>query len=193
MRKVRTGIFGGSFNPIHNGHLTLAEKIRRKARLDEVWLLVTPQNPWKSQADLLDDNERLAMTRLAVADQPGLVASDYEFSLPRPSYTWHTLQALSKDFPERKFILLVGGDNWAKFDSWYEHEQILANYSIVVYPRRGTEIDPDGLPKNVRLVQMDLIDISSTEIRQRILSGQPYSDLVPPQVASYIQSKKLYG
>ena len=192
MRRIRTGIFGGSFNPIHKGHVALAERILHKARLDEVWLMVTPQNPWKSQNDLLDDNERLEMVQLAVEDHPGLVASNYEFHLPRPSYTWNTLQSLSKDFPDRIFTLIVGGDNWAKFNSWYEHDKILSHHRIVVYPRRDADIDVNSLPKRVRLISMDLIDISGTEIRRRIHEGLPYDDLVPPKVAEYIERKKIY-
>lgn len=192
MRRIRTGIFGGSFNPIHNGHVALADRILRKARLDEVWLLVTPQNPWKSQSELLDDNKRLEMVRLALEDHPRLVASDYEFHLPRPSYTWNTLQALSQDFPDRIFSLIVGGDNWAKFNSWYEHDKILAHHRVLVYPRRDADIDADSLPPRVRLIPMELMDISSTEVRRRIQEGLPYDDLVSPQVAEYIEKNKLY-
>ena len=168
--------------------MALAERILKKARLDEVWLLVTPQNPWKSQSELLDDSKRLEMARLALEDHPRLVASDYEFHLPRPSYTWNTLQ----DFPDRIFSLIVGGDNWAKFKSWYEHDKILAHHRIIVYPRRDAEIDIDSLPKRVRLIPMDLIDISGTEIRRRIQEGLPYQDLVPRKVAEYIEKNKVY-
>lgn len=192
MRRIRTGIFGGSFNPIHNGHVALAERILRKARLDEVWLLVTPQNPWKSQSDLLDDNKRLEMVKLAVEDRPRLIASDFEFHLPRPSYTWNTLQALVQDFPDRIFSLIVGGDNWAKFNSWYEHDKILAHHRILVYPRRDCEINVNSLPKRVRLIPMELIDISSTEIRRRIQENLSYTDLVSPKVAEYIEKNKVY-
>ena len=132
------------------------------------------------------------MVRLALEDHPRLVASDYEFRLPRPSYTWNTLQSLAKEFPDRVFTLIVGGDNWAKFNSWYEHDKILAHHRILVYPRRDADIDIDNLPPRVRLIPMDLIDISSTEIRRRIQEGLPYAELVPPKVAEYIERKKIY-
>lgn len=135
------GIFGGSFNPIHVGHIALAKSLRQQAGLDEVWFLVSPQNPFKTAAtDLLDDRLRYQLTAEALKDEPGLVASDYEFRLPKPSYTWHTLQALSHDYPDVAFTLLIGGDNWAAFDKWYHADDIMANYPIVVYPREGSQI-----------------------------------------------------
>ena len=111
-----TGIFGGSFNPIHCGHITLAQQLREQAGLDEVWLMVSPQNPLKHEADLADDRQRLLLARKALEGLGGVEASDYEMKLPKPSYTWNTLRSLQCDFPERKFVLLIGGDNWAKFE-----------------------------------------------------------------------------
>lgn len=189
---IRTGLYGGSFNPVHNGHVKLAQRMLKAAHLDEVWLLVTPQNPWKSQTDLLDDDIRFRMAREAVADIPGVVASNYEFHLPKPSYTWDTLQALAKDYPDRQFTLLIGGDNWERFNGWYQHDKILANYDIAVFPRRGTVIDKDTLPPRVRVLRAALIDISGTDIRRRIREGQPFDHLVPPQVARIIQEEHLY-
>ena len=137
MKKV--GIFGGSFNPIHTGHIALAKSLCEKACLDEVWFMVSPMNPFKKTAtDLLDDHLRLEMVEKALEHEPQLKACDYEFRLPKPSYTWHTLQAISKDYPENEFTLLIGGDNWAAFDKWYHHDDILAHYPIVVYPRQCT-------------------------------------------------------
>jgi nicotinate-nucleotide adenylyltransferase len=176
---IRTGIFGGSFNPIHNGHISLARQLREKAGLDEVWLMVSPQNPLKQSADLLDDNIRMEMVRLALEGVEGIVASDYEMHLPKPSYTWNTLQGLSRDYPDREFVLLMGGDNWALFDRWYHAEDIKNNYEIAVYTRTPGETG--------------FIDISSTEIRQRIKAGKGIRRLVPKVVADYIKEKKLYA
>ena len=180
---IKTGIFGGSFNPIHNGHISLARQLRKKAGLDEVWLMVSPQNPLKASADLLDDEIRMQMARLAVEGEEGIIASDYEMHLPKPSYTWNTLQALNKDYPDREFVLMIGGDNWQLFDKWYHADDIRKNYQIIVYPRRGFEGGIDGL---------DLIDISSTEIRERIKAGKGIRRLVPKAVAEYITINKLY-
>ena len=180
---IRTGIFGGSFNPIHKGHISLARQLRQKAELDEVWLMVSPQNPLKASADLLDDEIRMQMARLAVEGEEGIIASDYEIHLPKPSYTWNTLQALNKDYPDREFVLMIGGDNWQLFDKWYHADDIRKNYQIIVYPRRGFEGGIDGL---------DLIDISSTNIRERIKAGKGIKRLVPKAVAEYITINKLY-
>jgi len=181
---IRTGIFGGSFNPIHNGHISLARQLREKAGLDEVWLMVSPQNPLKATADLLDDESRMEMARLAVAGEKGIIASDYEMHLPKPSYTWNTLQALKQDYPGREFVLMIGGDNWALFDKWYRADDIRNEFQIIVYPRRGCEGGIDGL---------ELIDISSTEIRERIKAGKSIKQLVPKAVAEYINLHKLYA
>lgn len=183
---MKTGIFGGSFNPIHNGHVALASCMLKMAGLDEVWLMVTPQNPWKVDSYLMADEWRLQLARAAVEDIPGLVASDYEFHLPKPSYTWDTLQALSRDYPDRSFTLIIGADNWERFGNWHAHDQILANYDIVIYPRKGSRIRKSSLPPNVRLLRMPLINVSGTEIRQRMAEGLPIDDLVPARVAEML-------
>ena len=189
---IRTGIFGGSFNPIHKGHIALAQQLRKRAGLDEVWLMVSPQNPLKQSADLLDDKLRMEMARKALVGVEGIVASDYEMHLPKPSYTWNTLQQLSKDYPDREFVLLMGGDNWERFDQWYRHEDILTNYQIVVYPRKDTEV-PDPFVPSVCIVEAELLDISSTEIRQRIREGKGIRRMVPGVVADFIKENKLYA
>ena len=178
---LKVGIFGGSFNPVHTGHVALAKSLCEKARLDEVWFMVSPQNPFKAHAtDLLADHLRLEMVRKAVENEPQLKASDYEFLLPKPSYTWNTLQALSADYPDTAFTLLIGGDNWAAFDKWYRSADILARYPIVVYPRQGSHTG--NVPEGVTIVETPLLDISSTEIRQRIREGKSIKGMVPLSV-----------
>lgn len=179
MQKV--GIFGGSFNPIHTGHIALAKSLCEKAGLDEVWFMVSPMNPFKKAAtDLLQDQLRLEMVEKAIANEPHLRACDYEFHLPKPSYTWHTLQALSSDYPDIAFTLLIGGDNWAAFDKWYHHEDILDHYPIVVYPRQGANIE--NVPDGVTVVPTPLLNISSTEIRSNIKNGKSIHGMVPEQI-----------
>lgn len=192
MQKKKVGIFGGSFNPIHTGHIALAKSLCQQAGLDEVWLMVSPMNPFKKEAtDMLTDKLRLKMAEQAIADEPKLKACDYEFHMPKPSYTWHTLQALSQDFPHVSFTLLIGGDNWASFDKWFHHEDILNHYPIVVYPRKGCDIGK--VPSGVTIVETPLLNISSTEIRQRIKEGKSIHGMVPdciePLVMQYYSNQ----
>ena len=189
---IKTGIFGGSFNPIHNGHISLARQLKEKAGLDEVWLMVSPQNPMKRQADLLSDEARLQMARRALEHETGIIASDYEMHLTKPSYTWLTLQALSRDYPDRQFVLMIGGDNWSIFHRWYHADDILRNYQVVVYPRRGEQPAGAPLPAGVTMVEAELLDVSSTEIRQRIREGRSIRHLVPPSVATFIKQEGYY-
>ncbi len=183
----RIGIFGGSFNPIHNGHIALAKAIRAQCGLDEVWLMVSPQNPLKRDQHLLADHLRLKMARKALEGDEHIKVSDYEFHLPKPSYTWNTLQHLKADYPEHTFILLIGGDNWERFPLWYKSEEIASEYQIIIYPRRGSVIDVTKLPANVRTVDTPLLDISSTEIRERVRSGQTIAGDVPEAIESLVR------
>lgn len=187
--KIRTGIYGGSFNPIHNGHIAIARAMLDYGAVDEVWLMVSPQNPLKQSADLLDEQLRLDMTRRATADIPCVTACDYEFHMPRPSYMWHTLQSLSHDYPDREFTLLIGADNWQVFDRWYHADDIIAHYPIRIYPRRGYDIEASTLPHNVKLVDTGLYDVSSTMVRECIRRGEDVSQLIP---ASIIEMAKVY-
>lgn len=179
MKKI--GIFGGSFNPIHTGHIALAQAVQKQCGLDEVWLMVSPQNPLKrNDSDLLDDHLRLQIAQKALEDVEGVKACDYEFHLPKPSYTWNTLQHLSKDYPDYTFVLLIGGDNWAHFQRWRHWKDILWHHDIIVYPRdeyRGT-------------IDVPLLPISSTEIRHKVRVGEDIRGLVPECVETLV--KKYY-
>lgn len=198
---MKIGIYGGTFNPIHRGHIALAQRIFRKKRhfeqsrkelvqhlyrknrLDQIWFMVSPQNPFKQgHSDLLDDELRLSLVRKALEGEPSFIASDYEFQMPRPSYTWDTLQSLSKDYPEHEFVLIIGSDNWLQFDRWYHADDILRNYRLIVYPREGYDVDPATLPPTVSLAEMRLYNISSTDIRRRIREGRPIRRLVPEAI-----------
>ena len=180
---IRTGIYGGSFNPIHNGHIALARQMIDAGLMDEVWFMVSPLNPFKKQqSDLLSDELRLEMTKLALKGEPKMIAQDFEFHLPKPSYTWQTLKALSEVYLDRQFILIIGGDNWQLFDRWFHYQDILNNYSLVVYPREGINIDVNSLPDNVKLLNAELYPISSTQVRKNIKEGKPINDLIPSTI-----------
>ena len=190
---MRIGLFGGSFNPIHNAHIALAKTICEEAKLDEVWFMVSPQNPLKQAEDLLGENERYEMVKLALeSEEKVLKASNYEFHLERPSYTWKTLRALKKDFPPHEFSLIIGGDNWVRFPRWAHSEEILANHNIYIYPREDSDINEALLPENVHLVHTPKINITSTMLREMVKNGNDISEYVPEVVAKTIAEKKFY-
>lgn len=195
----RVGLFGGSFNPVHLGHTALAAYICEQGLVDEVWLMVSPQNPLKRNLELLDENRRLEMVRLATAPYPTLRACDFEFHLPRPSYTYHTLEALRRSYPDHEFALIIGEDNWLHFDRWYRSSDILNETPIIVYPRGEdttlTTTDtgaPEQAP-GIRFVQSPLLPYSSTEVREAIGRGDDASGMLHPDVAAYIEKNSLYA
>ena len=169
---MRIGIYGGSFNPVHFGHVGLAKWVIEHTDLDELWLLVTPNNPLKPAGILAPEEERLAAVSEAVKDIPQVKASDFEFHLPRPSYTANTLRELQKAYPQHEFTLVIGEDNLAIFDQWKEYEFIASNFRIFVYPRKGSSKIEDCRLKIedflslVYLKGAPLFDISSTAIRR---------------------------
>ena len=189
-RKV--GIFSGSFNPIHNGHIAIARYMLEKEDLDEIWFIASPQNPLKSHDALLDDATRAHMVQLAIGDNPKLRYCDIEMHLPRPSYTITTLEALTRQNPDVDFVLLIGSDNWAIFDRWKSAKKIIAHYPIYIYPRPGCEVDATTLPSRVHLTQAPMMEISSTGIRALIANGQSTAGLLPQPVEKYIKEHKLY-
>lgn len=178
---MRVGIFGGSFNPIHNGHVALARGIVQRHLVDEVWLMLSPQNPLKQQTDLLDDQQRYDMALKALEGIDSVKACDYELHLPKPSYTWNTLCLLSEGFPQHRFSLIIGGDNWAHFERWRRWKDILRNYNVIVYPRgsHGGNVD------------LPLLDVSSTEIRLAVRQGDDITGMVPASIVHLV--KKYYG
>ena len=171
---MKIGIYGGSFNPIHFGHIGLGIWVVGNTDVDEVWLMVSPNNPLKDKSILADEQERLAAAKRAIGDGllaigKRIVVSDFEFHLPRPTYTANTLRALAKEYPEHEFTLIIGEDNLDIFDKWREYRYILDNYRIFVYPRRGTKMGQEiANIKHQNIIFMDkapYFDISSTELR----------------------------
>lgn len=187
---MRIGLYFGSFNPIHNGHIGLANYLLT-TDLEEVWLIVSPHNPLKESAHLLDDQLRLQMVRLAVKNSPNIHVSEVEFGLPKPSYTIHTLDYLSTHYPQHEFVLLIGADNVATFDKWRSYEAILSRFSVVVYPREGFPTFSEKFPQ-MRFINAPLFHISSTDIRQRLQKGQDCSHLMPAEVLQFINTHHLY-
>ena len=190
MSKQRVAIFGGSFDPIHYGHLALAGEVIARGLATEVWLMVTPQNPHKQDKVLSDERLRFQMAQLTVEGMEGVKACDFEFSLPRPSYTLTTLTALTEAYPDKVFCLLIGADNWEKFDRWYKGDEILSRHGVIVYPR-GSEEEPP-LPPGVQWMPAKLHDVSSTMVRAAVAAGEDIASLVPHAVVDFIKEHKMY-
>lgn len=191
MRSI--GIYGGSFNPVHFGHVGLAKWVIENTDLDELWLMVSPNNPLKPANLLAPEGERLAAVSKAVKDIPHVKASDFEFSLPRPSYTANTLRELQKAYPDADFTLIIGEDNIAIFDRWREYEFILANFRIFVYPRRENLSDDGQTAKRSNSPQDGLTTQWSNSIAVkeiRYLSGAPLFDISSTQIRN--QQAKSY-
>ena len=187
-RKI--GIYSGSFNPVHIGHLALANYLCEFEGVDEVWFLVTPHNPLKEQGELMDDELRLRLVQLAVEGYPRFRASDFEFHLPRPSYSIHTLEALRRSYPDTEFTLIIGSDNWLCFDRWFEAKRIVSEFGLLIYPRPGFEVDEAMLPLHVRMVHAPCIEVSSTFVRQALRQGKDVRFFLPAKV--YDEVKMLF-
>ena len=191
---MRIGIFGGSFDPIHTGHAIIAHHIIGSGVIDQLWLMVSPINPLKvGKARLVSDADRLRMVEMVSRTLDGVETSAFEFTMPRPSYTIDTLNALQAKFPDDEFYLVIGADNWQVFDQWRNSDEILAKYHLLIYPRLGYEVDiPVALRDRVTLVDAPIIELSSTMVRERLARGLSARYYVPDAVLQYIQDKELY-
>lgn len=187
------GLFFGSFNPVHTGHLIIANYMADYAGLEQIWFVVSPQNPFKPEAILLSEQERLELLELAIEKDERFKSNAIEFGLPRPSYTVDTLSQLRNQYPEHRFTLIIGGDNLQSFPKWKKFEQILDHHAVFVYARIGiVEASLVMNHPNIRLFEVPLLNISSTYIRETIRTGKSIRYLVPDSVRERIEEKGLY-
>lgn len=195
---MRIGLFFGSFNPIHSGHLMLAEGVLNETDIEQIWFVVTPQNPQKKKSALLNDYDRLNMVREAIHENLRFRASDIEFGMAQPNYTAKTLVYLKEKYPHHAFSLLVGEDNLRNLNSWYNVEYIFANYRIIVYPRSVQEneaLTDDVLPQNAKiqvLKQVVVLPLSSSMIRSLIKDKRSVKYLVPESIERMIHERGFY-
>jgi nicotinate-nucleotide adenylyltransferase len=195
---MKVGLFFGSFNPIHVGHMVLANYMLAFTDLDRVWFVVSPHNPLKKKDTLLDEKQRLYLVNLAIGDNNKLKASNIEFKLPQPSYTINTLIHLKEKYPQNEFVLIMGADNLQSFHKWKNYEEILKHYELYVYPRVHSSpsplervgVRPDSA--KIKLVNAPIIEISSTFIRQAIKEKKDVRYFMPEEVGQYIQGMNFY-
>ncbi len=200
--KKKIGLFFGSFNPIHIGHLILGNYILENSDMEELWFVVSPQNPFKDKKSLLKDHNRLDMVQLAIRNYPKMRASNVEFSLPTPSYTIDTLTHLTEKYPDYSFSLIMGEDNLGSLPKWKNYELLLERYHIIVYPRIFGEEKNDEVfeslrltiaqHENISLITAPIIELSATEIRNMIKEGKNVRPMLPPEVFDYLDGSSFY-
>jgi nicotinate-nucleotide adenylyltransferase len=192
---MKIGLYFGSFNPIHTGHLIIANHILNLTDLNKIWFVVSPLNPFKQSETLLNEYDRIHLVRKAIEKDNRLKASDIEFNLPKPSYTAHTLAYLKEKYPEDEFIIIMGSDGFQNLAKWKNAEFIITNYPLIIYKRPGFEID-NKLNAQIQVMNAPLLEISSTYIRDLAKSGKSIKYLVPDaveeEITAYGYFKKLY-
>jgi len=188
---MNIGLYFGSFNPIHIGHLIIANHVLNETSINKIWFIVSPQNPFKESKTLLNEFDRLHLVRLATQDDNRIKCSDIEFNLPKPSYTSNTLTFLSEKYPEHQFSLIMGSDSYQNLDKWKNYETIINNYPVYVYQREGHEIKKT-FDKEAVILNAPIIQISASQIREHIKSAKSIRYLVPEIVREEIESRKFY-
>ena len=186
------GLYFGSFNPVHVGHLALANFVVENTELEEIWFVVSPQNPYKETAELVDASHRVKMLQLSTHDYPKFKICDIELTLPTPSYTYATMRELSKIAPHTKFTIIMGSDNLPNLKRWKNAQEILTRHSFMVYPRPGYDINKEDLADHIKIFNAPVFDIDSTAIRKGIRDGKDYRFLVPREAFRYITDKQLF-
>ena len=189
---MKIGLFFGSFNPIHIGHMAIAQYMIEHTDIDKIWMVVSPQNPFKEKSSLLDQNHRLSLVSVATEDDFSLEASNIEFSMPVPSYTIDTLVHIKEKYPENEYALIMGGDNLENFHKWKNHQSILNAHHIYVYPRPNTKGSQFDQHPKVHLTRAPLMDISSVFIRKCISEKKKVNYFLPPKVWKYVNEMNFY-
>ena len=191
---MKIGLYFGTFNPIHVGHLIIANHLAENSNLDQVWMVVTPHNPHKQKSTLLNDYQRLEMVQLAIEDYPKIKASDIEFNLAQPNYTVNTLAHLQAKHPQHEFCLIMGEDNLNSLHKWKNYQTILDNYSIYVYPRIAIKVEKSEFEnhKNVYKINAPIVELSSTHIRESIKNKKNVQPMLPHKVWQYLDHNLFY-
>jgi len=188
---VKIGLYFGSFNPVHVGHLIIVNHILNESELEKIWFIVSPLNPFKDSHNLMNEYDRLHLVKKAIEEDPRLKASDIEFSLPKPSYTVHTLAYLKEKYPDHSFSIIMGSDSFQNLGKWKNPETLIENYPIIIYKRPGFDVN-NKLNANITIMDAPLLEISSTHIRELIKAGKSIKYLVPSNIEEEILSSTFF-
>lgn len=189
---MKIGLYFGSFNPVHIGHLIIANYVLNETDLDKIWFVVSPQNPFKQNKSLLNEYDRLHLMRTAIEDDPRMKASDIEFYLPKPSYTINTLTYLKEKYPEQDFYIIMGSDSFQNIDKWKNYEMIINNYKLYVYQRKGFDLKNSNNSETIKLLDAPLLEISATNIRQLVKQGKSIRYMVPEKIREEIEGNLFF-